>query len=231
MGAMEVLKNELKLKELPKRIEGYDISNISGTFIVASMVVFINGEPYNKHYRKFKIQTVVGNNNDFESMKEVLTRRILNLNSDDESFKNAPNLILIDGGKGQLGYAYDVLKTLNQNIDIVSLAKKQEEIFAPNKTNSIVLSKDNSGLKLLQNVRDEAHRFAITFHRSLRNKNTLKSELSNIDGVGEITIKKLFNHFKSIDKIKNATLEELTEVKGINKTTALNIVNYFLINS
>lgn len=227
IGALEQLQQDLSLSTFPKRMECYDISNMQGTHIVASMVVFINGEPAKKHYRKFKIKTVVGHNDDFLSMNEVLTRRMERLNSDDESFKNCPQLIVIDGGKGQLSSATAVLKEYNALIDIISLAKKHEEVFVPNKPQSILLHKDNYGLKVLQNIRDEAHRFAITFHRSLRNKSTLYSELNNISGVGENTIRKLFEHFKDINKIKRATTAELSEVKGVNKTAAQNIVLYF----
>lgn len=227
IGALESLQKDLNLQTLPKRIECYDISNIQGTNIVASMVVFINGEPAKKHYRKFKIKTVVGHNDDFESMKEVLTRRVQRLGGDDESFKNLPQLIVIDGGKGQLSVAMSVLKEYSINVDIISLAEKQEEIFVPNKPQSILLHKDNYGLKVLQNIRDEAHRFAITFHRSLRNKNMVYSELKNISGVGQSTISKLFDHFKDINKIKQASEFELQDVKGVNKLAAKNIFSYF----
>lgn len=225
-GAINALKEKLGLKRVPYRIEGYDISNISGTNTVSSMVVFINGKPYNKHYRKFKIQTVIGSN-DFASMKETLQRRLGELGGDDESFKNKPDLILIDGGKGQLGYANGVLLELGLDIDIVSLAKREEEVFKPNKEMPFILSRDDYALKLLQNVRDESHRFAITFNRKLRLKSGISSELKNIPLIGNEKIKNLIEHFRDINKIKNATIEELCEVKGISKKLAQNIVDYF----
>lgn len=227
VGAIKLLQERLNLPELPIRIEGYDISNISGTNIVASMVVFTNGLPNYAHYRKFKIKTVVGQNNDFECMKEVLTRRINELKKDDVSFSTRPNLILIDGGKGQLSFAYSVLQENNVNIPMVSLAKQNEEIFKPNISESIKLSKDDYALKLLQRVRDESHRYAITFHRSLRNKNALVSELSKIELIGKTKEMELLNHFRDINKIKTATINELMEVKGINEKLANNIYNYF----
>ena len=228
IGAIKLLQKHLNLPELPIRIEGFDISNISGTNMVASMVVFTNGTPNYSHYRKFKIQTVVGQNNDFECMKEVLTRRINELkSSEDVSFSARPNLILIDGGKGQLSFAYSVLTENNINIPMISIAEKNEELFKPNESSPVVLSKDDYALKLLQRVRDESHRFAITFHRSLRNKNALVSELSKIKLIGKNKEMALLNHFRDINKIKNASVETLMEVEGISKKLAQNIYDYF----
>ena len=222
IGALELLKKDLNLKEVPYRIEGYDISHISGTNKVASMVVFVNGVKASKEYRKFAIKTVEGNN-DFACMKEVLTRRLSNTS---KNFSKLPNLILIDGGMGQLAYANSVLKELGFDIDIVSLAKREEEVYKPNSNIPIVLSRSHYGLKLLQKVRDESHRFAITFHREKRTKSMLKSELNNIVGVGNATINLLLEKFKNVDNIKNATISELV-INGINKKTAQNIYNYF----
>lgn len=225
IGAVNKLKKLLNLKHTPLRIEGYDISNLGGTNTVASMVVFENGQPQKKHYRKFKINTI--GQNDFDSMRQVLQRRLNNLHSDDISFKNKPNLILIDGGKGQLSYAYNVLKEASVNIPVISLAEKQEEIFLPNVSKPIVLDKNNYALKLLQNIRNESHRFAVTFQRQTRTKTTLSSQLSKIELVGEEKIKALFKHFRNINNIKSATVKELMEVKGIGKKLANNIYNYF----
>ena len=222
VGALELLKKDLNLKEIPYRIEGYDISHISGTNKVASMVVFVNGVKASKEYRKFVIKTVEGNN-DFACMKEVLTRRLSNTT---KSFSKLPNLILIDGGMGQLAYADSVLQDLGFDIDIISLAKREEEVYKPNSNTPIVLSRSHYGLKLLQKVRDESHRFAITFHRQKRTKSMLKSELKNIVGVGESTINKLLEKFKNIENIKQAEISELV-INGINKKTAQNIYNYF----
>lgn len=222
IGACELLKKDLNLREMPYRIEGYDISHISGTNKVASMVVFINGERASKEYRKFTINTVEGNN-DFACMKEVLTRRLTNTS---KNFSSLPNLILIDGGMGQLAYANSVLEELGMNIDIVSLAKREEEVYKPNSNEPIILNRSNFGLKLLQNVRDESHRFAITFHRQKRTKAMVKSELENIDGVGNATINKLLDIYKNIDNIKNASISDMI-MNHINSNTAKNIYNYF----
>lgn len=222
IGAVELLKKDLQLKEMPYRIEGYDISHISGTNKVASMVVFKNGEKASKEYRKFVIKTVEGNN-DFASMEEVLSRRLTNTG---KNFRELPNLILIDGGMIQLDYANSVLTRLGLNIDIISLAKREEEVYKPDSNEPIILSKNHFGLKLLQAVRDESHRFAITFHRQKRLKAMIRSELKNIDGVGDATIQKLLDKFKTIENIKNATPQDFV-LKGISKGVATNIVNYF----
>ena len=160
-------------------------------------------------------------------MKEVLTRRIGELKGNDVSFSCRPNLILIDGGKGQLSFAYSVLTENGENIPMISLAKKEEEVYKPNESQPYILSRDNYGLKLLQRVRDESHRYAITFHRSLRGKNALVSELSKIELIGKNKEMALLEHFMDINKIKNASVEELMEVKGISKKLAQNVYNYF----
>ena len=225
LGAMKTLRETLGLSRMPYRIEGYDISHISGTNTVASMVVFTNGEPNKAHYRKFRIN--IDKPNDFECMKEILTRRINEYGNGDVSFDCKPDLIMIDGGKGQLSYAYSVITDKDFIVDMVSLAEKNEEIYKPNESEPYILSRSNYGLKLLQNVRDEAHRFAITFHKNTRNKNTLKSKLLSIDGVGEATVTALYDYFKSYDNIKKASLLELSKVKGIKKSQAEKIYNFF----
>lgn len=227
MGAMMRLQQVLGLDRLPRRIEGYDISNIQGSHIVSSMVVFLNGEKASKHYRKFKIKTVEELPNDFASMKETLQRRLSELNGKDISFSCPPDLILIDGGKGQLGYANKIMQDMGYHFNIVSLAKQDEEIYKPGISEPVRLSKDDYALKLLQNVRDESHRFAITFHRSLRNKNMIKSELTNIPLIGEEKAKALLNYFQTMGAIKNATKEELAFVPNISKKLAENIFTYF----
>jgi excinuclease ABC subunit C len=169
IGATRQLEQILSIKSA-RRMECYDISNISGTDKVASQVVFIDGEPAKKQYRKYKIKTVVGSD-DFASMQETLKRRFKRANSGDCKFVDLPDLIVIVGGKGQLSSAVQALNETGYGaIDIVSLAKRDEEIFIPNQTTPILLTKDNNALKLLQRIRDEAHRFAITFHRKLRDK-------------------------------------------------------------
>lgn len=174
IGALHKLQNKLGLKHLPKRIECYDISNTQGTNSVASMVVFINGEKAKKHYRKFKIKTVEGPN-DFESLKEVLSRRFFELeNSEDISFSEKPDLIIIDGGKGQLSHCFEVLQKYKFDIDMISLAEKFEEVFLPNNSMPIMLERASAELNLLESIRNEAHRFAITYHRLLRDKKSIK---------------------------------------------------------
>ncbi|MBQ9276853.1 MAG: excinuclease ABC subunit UvrC, partial [Clostridia bacterium] len=181
MGAVKQLAEILHLKTLPLRMECYDISHISGTDKVASMVVFENGEPKKAHYRKFKIKTVEGNN-DFASMKEVLTRRLLRLSDEDESFSSVPDLLVIDGGKGQLRYAKEAQReTGREDIEIISLAERYEEVYlGSDPEKPVIIPHDNVSLQLLQRIRDEAHRFAITFHRNLRSKHLSESVLKEI---------------------------------------------------
>ena len=226
LGAVKQLKKDLNLKREPKRIECYDISHTYGTYTVASMVVLQNGEKATQMYRKFKIETV-DFIDDFASMKEVLTRRMEKLNSDDISFSSMPDLIIIDGGKGQLSSAVEILEKYNYSNDLVSLAKREEEVFKPNESLPYILSKGSYSLRLVQLARDEAHRFAITFNRQLRAKGMYKGGLESIQGVGPVTRRALLRQFKTIENIKNATLEELEQTKGVTKPTALIIYNHF----
>lgn len=224
-GAMKILQKACGLGKLPKRIEGYDISNLGGTNTVASMVVFINGVPAKKMYRKFKIETP--GQNDFRNMHDVLNRRFNELKkAQDLSFSCRPDLILIDGGSIQLEFAKNAMDELGEDIDMISLAKREEEIYLTS-GQKVILSKDNYALKLLQNVRDESHRFAITFQKSLRQKNALKSELEKIELLGKKKATLLFDKFKSIDNIKNADIASLMQTEGIGKALATNIYNYF----
>ncbi len=224
-GAMQTLQEKCKLRHLPTRIEGYDISNLQGTNTVASMVVFENASPNKKHYRKFKID--IDQQNDFYSMSNVIRRRFDEYaKGEDVSFARRPSLILIDGGLGQLHKAKEVLDDLGIDIDIISLAKRDEMIYTTHSSTPIRLAKSDYALRLLQNVRDESHRFAITFQKSLR-KNTLTSQLNQISGIGDRTVNILLSHFKSVAKIKSASIDELCQVKDIGKKTAENIYNYF----
>ena len=229
IGALKSLQEKLHLKNLPKRMECYDISHISGTNKVASMVVFKDGKPYKKDYRKFKIKTVKGSN-DFASLQETLERRFKRLqNLDGESFKEMPDLIVIDGGKGQLSSTYEILKEfrLEDKIEMISLAKKLEEVFTVGHSNPVILKYGSAELKLLQRIRDEAHRFAITFHRQTRTKAQTETELQNIPGLGAKKIDALLKAFGSTESIKKATAEELKLVKGIHSSLAETIVEYF----
>lgn len=214
--SLQSLKRDLRLKAIPKRIECFDISHIQGKDTVASMVVFADGKPKKSDYRKFKIKTVsdeTGKPDDFLSMREVIYRRFMKIaerdiaeeicKDDDISFGAKPDLVIIDGGKGQLSSAMKVLDDLGiRGIDIIGLAKKLEEVFFPGDSMPQNIPKTSSGLKLLQRIRDEAHRFAITFHRSLRDKRTFTTELIDIDGIGEKTAMKLLSEFGSVENIK-----------------------------
>ena len=224
LRAVERLKEVLNLQSVPYRMECYDISHISGTNSVASMVVFLNGEPAKSHYRKFNIKTVEGND-DFASMQEVLTRRLDKLkSSEDQSFSSTPNLIVLDGGKGQLSSVLEIWEQKNISIPLCSLAKQDEEIFVPNQAESIKLKKSDVALQVLQRIRDEAHRFAITFHRAKRTKSMTKSVLDEVQGIGKVKKQLLFKKFGTIDNIKHATINELMLVRGITETEAINIL-------
>ena len=226
IGAMRQLQKDLNLRYEPKRIECYDISHTHGTFTVASMVVVQNGEKAPKMYRKFKIETV-DFIDDFASMREVLTRRMEKLSSDDVSFSMMPDLIIIDGGKGQLGYAVEVMEKYGYKRDLISLAKREEEVFKPHESKPYILKKGSFSLRLIQLARDEAHRFAITFNRQLRAKGMYKGGLESIEGVGPVTRRALLSKFRTIENIKNAELSEIENIKGMNKKTAQKIYNHF----
>ncbi|MBS1949610.1 MAG: excinuclease ABC subunit C [Bacteroidetes bacterium] len=209
---LSILQENLRLVQFPKIIECFDNSNFQGTSPVASMVRFVDGKPDKKGYRHFNIKTVVGPD-DFASMKEIVTRRYKRIMEEQGEF---PSLIIVDGGKGQLSSGCEALKELGLygKIPIVGIAKKLEEIYYPEDPLPLLISKKSPGLLLIQQIRDEAHRFAITFHRLKRSKNTFHTELENIPGIGKKTADKLLAHFKSVKKIKEASLEELVEVVG-----------------
>lgn len=215
------LKKYLKLEKLPRVIEGYDISNISGKLAVGSKVSFLDAKPNKKKYRHFRIDTP--GPNDFEMMKELLTKRFERIDKDSE-----PDLIVIDGGKGQLGMACEVLKEYNlEHIPIIGLAKEFEEIYLPNTSRPIIIPKDNKALHLLQQVRDESHRFAITYHRKLRSKKITESSLDDIPGIGKNRKQYILKELGSIDKVKEASVSQLAEIKGMNKKVAENVYNYY----
>ena len=210
------LKNKLNLKNIPFHIECYDISNIQGSNTVASLVTFQDGYPNKKEYRRYKIK-YINKPDDFESMKQVISRRYKRVIDENLSF---PDLIIIDGGKGQLSSACEALKELNiyNKTNIIGLAKKLEEVYFPNDSMPILLNKKSYYLKLLQQIRNEAHRFAINYHKDLRSKNFLKSGIESIRGIGEKTRLKLINKFGSIAGIKKANKKDLEDTIGQKKT-------------
>ena len=209
--ALSALQRDLRLKVLPRKIECFDISNLQGTDSVASLVSFIDGKPKKSLYRKFIIKTVEGPD-DFSSMQEVIGRRYKKLLEEKEPL---PDLIMVDGGKGQLSSAVSTLKELGlRDFNIIGLAKRLEEVFFPGHSEPESIPKTSSGLKLLQQVRDEAHRFAITFHRKRRSKRTITSELNGIKGIGKSTTDKLLKEIGSISVIQNTDVETLSKVVG-----------------
>lgn len=210
--AVKDLKEYLHLSRLPRRIECFDNSNTQGTDPVASMVSFVDAKPRKSEYKRFKIKTVTGAD-DFASMKEIVKRRYSRVKKEK---LQPPDLILIDGGKGQLNAAISALKEIDfwGECDVAGLAKRLEEVFLPGKFDPVMIPKTSSSLKLLQHARDEAHRFAITYHRQKRSKRTLKTELTEIEGIGEKTAKKLLTEFGSIHKIKQLEPETLEAFLG-----------------
>lgn len=220
--ACERLKDILGLKKYPKRMECYDISNISGQDKVGSMVVFTDGEPDRTEYRRFKIKSFEGAD-DFRAHQEMMERRILRLKSGDEKFLH-PDLLVIDGGKGQLSSVKEILDKHDVDVDVIALAERNEEIFTVNSSSPIVLSKSDYSLRLLQRIRDEAHRFAVTFHRSLRSKRALSSVLDGVQGLGKVKRKALIERFKDIGNIISASETELMQVDGIGKSLAEQII-------
>ncbi len=219
---LQALQRDLRLPAPPRRIECFDNSNIQGSDPVASMVVFVDGRPRKSDYRKFKIRTVVGPD-DFASMEEIIERRYTRVMREGGQL---PDLVVVDGGKGQLSSAVEVLRTIGlPNQPIIGLAKRLEEVFVPDESESILLPRTSSALKLLQHVRDEAHRFAITFHRSLREKRVISTELTEVEGVGQTRAAKLLKEFGSVKGVQQASLEELARVVGMK--AAQNIKLYF----
>ncbi len=226
VNACKRLQELLSLSRYPRRMECYDISNISGVDKVGSMVVFIDGEAERSSYRRFRIKTVEGAN-DFASLQEVLLRRLDKLGSDEEDKFPKPDLIIIDGGKGQLSAVKSIFDEKGiSGIDLISLAKREEEVFTLNSEESVKISHRDYALKTLQRIRDEAHRFAITYFRNIHSKRNLHSVLSEITGVGKVRRIALLEKFGTLDKIINASVEELASVEGISRATAQNIYDY-----
>ena len=224
---VQALQRDLRLPKAPLVMECFDISNIQGSDPVASMVRFENGKPKKSEYRKYKI-TVKQTPDDFAMMREVIERRYRRLM---EEKKRLPDLIVVDGGKGQLSSAVQVLQKLGlKDQPIIGLAKRLEEVFVPGESEARLLPRTSSSLRLLQQIRDEAHRFAITFHRQRRKKRTLHSELDNIPGVGEKRRQRLLKVFGSVKNIRQATEEELTEKAGLPRPVAERVAEYFKRN-
>jgi excinuclease ABC subunit C len=231
---LEELRSKLHLRNTPKRIECYDISNLQGSMMVGSQATFDEGEPQKALYRRYKIRTVEGQD-DFASMYEVLSRRAKRASGENEF----PDLWVIDGGKGQLNVAIEVLKDLNlsDQIEVVSIAKQhvlndprdrtvvksEERVFLPNRKDPIVLPKNSTALFLLVRIRDEAHRFAITYNRELRRRARLRSVLDDIEGIGPVRRRALLRHFGSLRRIREASSEQLALVKGVNHELAVEI--------
>ena len=223
-GACEMLCAALGLKSA-RRMECYDISHISGTDKVASGVCFINGAKAAAEYRRYRIKTVEGND-DFHCMAEVLSRRLNRAAQGDEKFAELPDLIVIDGGKGQLHAAHDIMTGAGFDLPMVGLAKREEEIFVSGRSEPILLPRDSAALKLLQRIRDEAHRFAITYHRNTRVKR-IKTKLTEIEGIGEKKAKLLLKKFGSVKNISILPLEAIESTAGMDKPSALKVYEYF----
>jgi excinuclease ABC subunit C len=220
--SLKALQRDLHLPAPPRRIECFDISNIQGADTVASLVVFSDGKPKKSEYRKFKIRTVEGPN-DFASMQEVVERRYTRLLKEKSIL---PDLIIVDGGRGQLSSAIEVLSKLELHaVPIIGLAKRIEEVFLPGQSESLQLPRTSSGLRLMQQIRDEAHRFAVTFHRSLRTKRIIQTELDKIQSVGQKRAKALLEKFGSVQGVRAATEEQIAEIAG--NSAAKNILKYF----
>lgn len=220
--AVKALQRDLRLDKLPKHIECFDNSHLQGTEYVSSMVYFENGKPKKDLYRKYKLRTVEGND-DFAAMREVVARRYSKLLNDGTEM---PDLIIVDGGKGQLSSAYEVLKELNlTHIPIIGLAKRLEEVFVVGSSDSLLLPRTSSSLKLLQQLRDEAHRYAITYHRTLREKRTIQTELMEIPGIGKKTAMKLLEEFGSVDGVRHTSEPQLVTSIGLSATKK--IIQYF----
>ena len=225
-GAVEELGRVLGLEKKPWRMECFDISHIQGAETVASMVVFEGGAPKKSDYRRFKIKSAEGKPDDFLSMREVTTRRYGKPDAED-----MPDLIVIDGGLGQLSSALSIIRGAGHTTPVIGLAKQFELIFVEGTSEPVELPRNSQALYLMQRIRDEAHRFAITYHRKLRGKRNLVSVLDHVEGIGPTRRKALWAHFGTLDKIKAATVEELAAVKGMNRSAAQAVFNFFAVQT
>lgn len=222
--AAEELQQALGLAQPIERMDCFDISHTQGSETVASMVVFRHGTSSKKDYRKYKIRSAEGKPDDFKSMQEVVYRRY-------KDYEDLPNLVVIDGGKGQLSSALEVIRGLGlDDLPVVGLAKREEEIFKPGQNDSILLDRDSAALHLIQRIRDEAHRFAITYHRKLRGKRNLFSVLDHVEGIGPKRRQELWKAFKNLEAMKAASVEQLAAVESMNKTVAQNLYDFFRLD-
>ena len=225
IGAVADLQKFLQLPKLPRRMECFDISHFQGMETVASMVVFENGAPDKKSYRRYKIRSTEGKPDDFLSMREVTERRYGKISEDE-----LPDLIVIDGGIGQLNSALEIIRQFHKNVPVVGLAKQFELIFVECESEPVELPRGSQALYLMQRIRDEAHRFAITYHRKLRRARNLQSALDGVAGIGAKRRAELFKKFGTLQKIKAATLDELLEVPGMNRAAAESLLKFFALN-
>lgn len=224
LQAAEELQQALGLPHSLARMDCFDISHTQGSETVASMVVFRNGSISKKDYRKYKIVSAEGKPDDFKSMQEVVYRRY-------KDYEDLPDLVVIDGGKGQLSSALEVIRGLGlAELPVVGLAKREEEIFIPHRSTSILLDRDSAALHLIQRIRDEAHRFAITFHRKLRGKRNLVSVLDHVEGIGPKRRQELWKAFKTLDAMKAASIEELAAVESMNMAAAQTLYDFFRLD-
>lgn len=225
LGALTELQDALGMEDLPQRIEAYDISTIQGSFSVGGMVVFEDGKPDKSGYRRFKIKqpTQTGEPNDFAMMREVLTRRLTSAKEGDPKWSKLPDLMLIDGGKGQLGVAVSVAEELGIPLNIIGLAKQFELVFVPHQSDPIVLSRTSAALHLLQRVRDEVHRYSVTYHRQLRGRNATLSVLDTVPGIGKTRRNQLLKHFGSVERLKAATVDQIAAAPAMNKHVAASV--------
>ena len=231
LNILSNLKDILNIPAAPKRIEAYDISNIQGTSAVGSMVVFENGVPKPSLYRRFKIK-LVDHTDDYAMISEVLQRRFKGYINAEEKWAALPDLVLIDGGKGHLNTAVSAMHELGiDQVSIISIAKENEDIFQPGRPGPIPFDKSSEELHLLQRVRDEAHRFAVTYHRQLRSKKSRESQLDGVAGIGPARKKALIKRFGSVRNIKDATIEDLASVDGINEALARTILASLVITT
>ena len=222
IAALEELREALNLESLPVRIECFDISNIQGESIVASMVVFQDGRPKNSHYRTFGIRGLTGQD-DVGAMREVVSRRFARarLDEPDESFSRTPNLVVVDGGKGQLAAAISAMEELDlPRVAVIALAKREEEVFVPGASDPIRLDRSSPGLQLLQRIRDEAHRVALRYHRQKRGSRSMKTIFEDLPGVGPVRRRAIIRHFGSVERFLDASQEELEGVPGLPQKTA-----------